>query len=127
MATTPKTPGSSAVRISRTAKGERPENFSDPAIDKLVGITLSLASELSVLRERVDTLERLIERHGILKRSDIDGFEPSEAERAERTQARSEFVDRILLVVHRELDELETGRVARPVEEIVADYAARKI
>ncbi len=116
-----------AVRISRTAKGEKPVNFADPAVDKLLGITMSLASEVSVLRDRLDTLERLIDRHGLVRRSDIESFEPSPAERAERIAARAEFVERILLVVQRDLEESQTGRVARPLKDIIADYAARKI
>lgn len=115
------------VRISRTAKGERPQNFSDPAIDKVLGIALSLASELSVVRDRLDALERLIEKQGLLPRSAVDGFEPTAEEKAERARWRTEYLDRVLQVAHRDLDELQTGRTARPLEEIVADFAAKRI
>lgn len=115
------------VRISRTAKGERPQNFSDPAIDKVLGIALSLASELSVVRERLDALERLIERQGLLARSAIDDFEPTPEDKADRARRRAEYLDRVLQVAHRELDELQTGRTARPLEDIVADFAAKRI
>jgi hypothetical protein len=115
------------VRISRTAKGERPQNFSDPAIDKVLGITLSLASELSVLRERLDTLERLVEKQGVVSRAAIEAFEPTPAEMAARARWRAEYLDRVLQVVHRELDELQTGRTARPLDDVVADFAARRI
>ncbi len=114
------------VRISRTAKGERPQNFSDPAIEKVLGITLSLASEVSVLRDRLDTIERLIEAHGLFPRSTIEGYEPSHEEKAERAARRMDYLDRVLQAAHRELDELQTGRVARPLEDIIADFAARK-
>jgi len=119
--------GAARVRISRTAKGERPQNFSDPAIEKVLGIALSLASEVSVLRDRLETIERLIESHGVFPRSAIDGCEPSREEKAERAARRMEYLERILQTAHRELDELQTGRVARPLNEIVADFAARKI
>jgi hypothetical protein len=115
------------VRISRTAKGERPRNFSDPAIEKVLGIALSLASEVSVLRDRLDTLERLIERHGLFARAAIDDYEPSMAETAERSARRMEYLGRVLQAAHRELEESQTGRVARPLDEIIADYASRKI
>jgi hypothetical protein len=115
------------VRIARTAKGERPQNFSDPAIDKLLGMTLSLASEVSVLRDRLDAMQRLVERHGLLSPGAIDAFEPTPAERAERDRARAQFMERLLLAVRRELEEQETGRIARPLDDIIADYAARRI
>ena len=120
-------PATAPVRISRTAKGERPQNFSDPAIDKVIGIALSLASELSVVRERLDTLERLLEKKGLLERAAIEAFEPAPAEKAERARHRAEYLDRVLQVAHRELDEIQTGRAARPLDEIVADFAARRI
>lgn len=116
-----------AVRISRTAKGERPQNFQDPAIDKVLGIALSLASELSVLRDRLETIERLIESHGLFPRSAIDSYEPSREERADRAARRMAYLDRVLQAAHRELDEMQTGRIARPLHEIIADFASKKI
>jgi hypothetical protein len=126
MAADSRKPASGSVRISRTAKGERPQNFQDPAIDKVLGIALSLASEVSVLRDRLDTIERLIEARGLLPRSAIEAYEPAAEERAERAQRRMEYLDRILQAAHRELDELQTGRIARPLDEIIADFASRK-
>lgn len=126
MATGKTRPKADAVRIPRTAKGERPRNFSDPAIEKVLGIALSLASEVSVLRDRLDTIERLIETHGIFPRSTIEAYEISREEQAERALRRMEYLDRVLQAAHRELDESQTGRVARPLSEIIADYAARK-
>ena len=120
-------PARGRVRISRTAKGERPRNFSDPAIEKVLGIALSLASELSVLRDRLDTIERLIDSKGLVSRSEIDGYEPSAPERSERSARRLDYLDRVLQSAHRELDESLTGRVARPLEEVIADFAAKKI
>lgn len=125
-ADTPK-PARPAVRISRTAKGERPRNFQDPATEKVLGIALSLASEVAVLRERLETIERLIEARGLFPRSAIEGYEPSREERAERAARRMEYLDRVLQAAHRELDELQTGRIARPLDDIVADFAAKKI
>jgi hypothetical protein len=119
--------GSGRVRIPRTAKGERPQNFSDPAIEKVLGIALSLASEVSVLRDRLDTIERLMDSRGVLPRAAIDSYEPSAAEMAERAARRMEYLERVLQAAHRELDELQSGRVARPLDDIIADFAAKKI
>lgn len=119
--------GKPAVRISRTAKGERPQNFQDPAIDKVLGIALSLASEVSVLRDRLETIERLIETRGLFPRSAIDDYEPSREETADRSTRRMAYLDRVLQSAHRELDELQTGRIARPLEDVVADFASKKI
>ena len=49
------------LELQKKAKGERPRYFEDPAIDKVLSITLALAGEVAVLRDRVDTIERLSE------------------------------------------------------------------
>jgi hypothetical protein len=41
------------VQLPRKAKGQRPAYFSDPAVDKLLSMTMALAGEVSVLRESV--------------------------------------------------------------------------
>lgn len=43
----------------RTARGRRPYFFDDPNVDKLLAMIMALAGEVSVLRERLDTHERL--------------------------------------------------------------------
>lgn len=48
----------SPPRIPRVARGERPQSFSDPAIDTLLGVVMSLVAELSVTRDRLETLEK---------------------------------------------------------------------
>lgn len=114
------------ARIPRTAKGERPRNFSDPAIDVLLGVVLSLTAEVSVLRDRLKTLEQLLERDKVLDAGEVDAAELSHDELEARARDRAEYLDRVLRAVRAELDEISTGRVARPVEEIIADFAARK-
>ena len=47
--------------LKRKAKGERPYFFDDPNVDKLVSMIMGLAGETSVLMDRVDTIERLLE------------------------------------------------------------------
>ncbi|MCG8442744.1 MAG: hypothetical protein MI723_13160, partial [Caulobacterales bacterium] len=40
--------------------------FDDPTIDALIATITTLTGELSVVRERLDTVERLLERNGAL-------------------------------------------------------------
>lgn len=95
----------SPVRLRRRAKGARPYFFEDPTSDKLLSIVMALAGEVSVLRDRIDTLERLgAERSGV-GASDVEAYQPNAAVRAERDAWREDFLNRLLRVVH---DELET-------------------
>ena len=58
--------------LKRKAKGERPYFFDDPNVDKLVSMIMGLAGETSVLMDRVDTIERLLEEKGLLRVSEIE-------------------------------------------------------
>ena len=91
------------VRLPRIAKGKKPQYFSDPAIDKLLWMTLTLMEELSVARDRIDTLERLLDDRGLLRQGDVDGFVPGPAARAQRAARRAGFVDRMMRAAQAEL------------------------
>ncbi len=57
--------------------------FDDPAIDRLVAVTVALAAEVQVLRDRQRALEAVLERHGIAVAAEIERWEPDEAQRRE--------------------------------------------
>jgi len=112
------------TRIPRVAKGERPRHLADPALDTLVGIVVALIGEVSVLRDRVATLERALDEGGVLPRTALEGRAWSAGETAERAADRAAYLERVLRAARAEAEELATGRVARPLEEIVADLVA---
>lgn len=93
------------VRLRRRAKGARPYFFEDPTSDKLLSIVMALAGEVSVLRDRIDTLERLGTERGEVGVSDVEAYQPNAKVRAERDVWREDFLNRLLRIVH---DELET-------------------
>lgn len=112
------------VRIARVAKGKRPQYFGDPAIDKLLWMTLSLMEELSVTRDRLDTVERLLERRKTLQRSEIEKFAPAPAVQSERDARRAAFVARVMRVVQAELEEMSRDDMPQSTEEMVAAVAS---
>lgn len=106
--------------LQKKAKGERPQYFADPAIDKVLAITLALAGETAVLHDRVDTIERLLESGGTVTRAAIDAYLPDAQVQAERDAWRETFLFNVLRIVHQEREELQ--RVAderRPYDEAV--------
>jgi hypothetical protein len=116
--------GTNKPRIARVAKGKRPQYFSDPAIDKLLWMTVSLMEELSVTRDRLDTVERLLVRKKALRRSAVDDFAPDAAVAAERDSRRAAFIDRVMRVVQAELEEMSRDDMPRSNEEVVAAVAS---
>ena len=67
---------------------------------------MSLMEELSVTRDRLDTVERVLANKRVLKVAEIEGYVPTESAAGERNTRRAAFVDRMMRAVHAELDEV---------------------
>lgn len=113
---TPTTP----VRLPRAAKGKRPQYFLDSAVDKLHLMVMALIEELSVSRDRLDTVERLIEKHGLFKIRDIEEFMPDLKADAERTERRVAYIRRIMKGITDEIAQLARRDPALEFEQVVA-------
>jgi len=100
---------STAVKLQRNAKGERPYFFADPNVDKVVAMLMGLAGEVAVMRDRLDTLERLLERTGALQRADIEQYRPDARVTAERAAWREAFLAEVLRIVEIEVEALAAG------------------
>jgi hypothetical protein len=92
-------PAAAPVRLPRVPKGRRARFFAEPGTDQLFGIVTALTAELSVAFERIETLERILEKRGALQRSEIETHRPDVAEAAARTVAREALLERVFLVL----------------------------
>ncbi|MEH2053710.1 hypothetical protein [Nostoc sp.] len=90
----------------KIAKGKRPVYLENPQTDKLLAIVMALAGEVSVLHERLDTIERLLEVKGIFSATEIEAYEPDTTVTKEREQWRAEYIARVLRVLQEELETL---------------------
>lgn len=87
------------------AKGNRPYFLNDKQTEQVMSITMALAMELSVTRERVATLECLLEEKGLLTRDEIENYKPDAAEVATRSIATQEYLARILRILQQDKEE----------------------
>lgn len=84
------------VKLPRVSKGKRPQFFDDPAIDQMMTFFLELMTEVSVLRERMDTVERLLDTKGSVSRAEIEAYRADAAVEAERTAWRDAYFQRVM-------------------------------
>jgi hypothetical protein len=94
------------ARAGAKAKGKRPAYFEDPATDRLLSIVLALAGEVSVVRQRLDTVERLLDAKGTISRADIEGFAPDADAGYERSLANKAFVARVMRAMQQDMEAL---------------------
>lgn len=78
--------------------------FPDPQVDRVLGVLVELAGEVYVLRQRLNTVETLLEQRGCVSRADLENYVPSAEERAARLAERDAFIRRILAPMTHEAD-----------------------
>jgi polyhydroxyalkanoate synthesis regulator phasin len=105
------------------AKGGRPYFFQDPAVERVLNIAMALAGELAVARERLDTLERILEQKGILSRDEIEAFVPDDAAAEQRQTWHAEYIARVLRIVQQEMEALTQPENNVPLEQIADQLA----
>jgi hypothetical protein len=89
------------LHASDKPAGKRPY-FLEPESERVLAITMAVAQELAVARQRIDTLERLLEAKGVVARSEVETFTPSEDQYAQRALWTQEYINRILRIVQQE-------------------------
>lgn len=77
----------------------KPNYFGSPAIDNLYSIVIELAAAVWVLDDRLHVIEDLLDRHGVVSRELIDGYEPDPERAAQRRSERDAFINRIFGII----------------------------
>lgn len=85
--------------LQKHAKGVRPHFFEDPAVDKLLAMLFALVGEVSVLRDRQDTMERVLESEGERIRDKIERYHPSADVIKERDLWRTNYLKQITRIL----------------------------
>ena len=102
----------------KRAKGRRPE-YLDFASDRLMSMVMALVGEVSVLRQRLDTVERLLDAKGTLSRADIEAFEPDREGGYERGVETKAYIARVMRGVQQAMEAMAAED--RPVDEVIAE------
>lgn len=108
--------------VFRHARGKRPEFFDAPGLDQAMSMIMVLASELNVLRDRLDSAERVAKGHGIDLAAGIEALELDQQALEQREEARQEFLRRLFYVQLKDAEEAAGKQTSesftRAIEEI---------
>jgi hypothetical protein len=83
------------IKLPRHSKGKRPYFFDDPAIDQMMTFIVELTAEVSVVYDRLDTMERLLDAKGTISRADIEAYRPPDNIEQERMARRDGYLKRV--------------------------------
>jgi hypothetical protein len=69
-----------------------------------MAMVMTLTQEISVLRDRLDTIEHLLDEKETISSNDIDTFEPSDDLVERRKEQRQLLIKRVLLPIQKDLE-----------------------
>lgn len=108
------------ARAGAKPKGKRPNFLENHHQERTLSILMALVAEVSVVRERLDTIERLLEQQGTINREDIENYEPDTKAAHERSMITKEYVARIMRGMQQEMEDMVER--APSVESLVDEF-----
>ena len=108
------------ARAGTRAKGKRPNTLQDYNAERTLSILMAIAAEVAVVKERLDTVERLLDTKGTISRADIEAYEASGDAAYERALATKEYVARIMRGMQQEMEAMQAAP-ERPMAELSAE------
>ena len=108
------------------AKGAQPSFFDDPALEAMHGMLIVLLEQVCVLRDRLDTYERLGEQGIAITAQAVEAYEPDDSVEEFREQRRRELIDRVMRPV-KALQEAAVRRANATYGETARDIAEQDI
>jgi hypothetical protein len=90
--------------LRRTIRGGRAFFFSDPAIDKVLNMVVTLGSEVWALRERLAALEAIQVGRGQLGGDEVDGYEFTPEQESRLAADRKEFIDNLFRILQEQVE-----------------------
>jgi hypothetical protein len=100
------------------SKGGRPYFFESRETERVMNIAMAIATEVAVVRERMDTIERLLQAKGIITQSEIEAFVPTDEQAEQRQLWHARYAARILRIVQQELDAIAHPENNTPMQQI---------
>lgn len=109
--------------IPRDARGKRPRFYATPGLDEAMSMILVLANELSVVRDRLDTVERVAAAKGVMLEADIEAYAPDHAVLEAREARRQELLERLYYLPRKDVAELAAAETHERYRDTLNDIA----
>lgn len=116
------------VKIPRDARGKRPRFYAEPGVaaegvDHAMSMILVLAQEFMVMRDRLDTVERICAAKGVVLAAEIEAFHPDEATLQAREAGRQAFLQRLYYLARKDAAEQAGADTEERYQTVLDDLA----
>ncbi len=109
--------------IVHHARGKRPEFYDTPGLDQAMSMIMVLANEFSVLRDRLDSAERVAKAHGIDLAAGIEALEFDQQALEEREARRQDFLQRLFYLQLKDAAEAAEAQTAEGYNAAIDEIA----
>lgn len=106
---------------NQKAKGKRPYFLDNADAERVLNVVLALAQEHAVLRERVDTLERLLQSKGVLAIAEIENFKADAELSAVRSTQMNAYLSKLLRIYQQDAESRTGDAASATIEELARD------
>lgn len=110
-------------KLERNARGKRPLFYEAPGMDEAMSMIMVLANELSVVRDRLDTVERVAAAKGVMLEDEIESYTPDQAVLEMRELRRQDFLSRLFYLARKQAAELQSDDSAERYTTALDDIA----
>lgn len=112
--------------VIRHARGKRPQFYDTPGLDQAMSMIMVLANEMSVMRDRLDSAERVAKAAGIDLAAGIESLQLDQAALEEREQTRQDFLRRLFYMQLKEADEAAQAQTAEGFNATIEEIALQE-
>lgn len=111
------------LKVIRDARGKRPQFYDAPGLDQAMSMIMVLANEFCVMRDRLDTVERVAAAKGLLVEAEVEAFQPDQAVLEAREARRQDFLARLFYLARKDAAEQAGDDSAERYAHTLADIA----
>ena len=116
-------PQADRPHVIRDAKGKRPQFYEAPGLDDAMSMIMVLANELSVLRDRLDSAERVHAAKGLDLSAEIEALELDQPALEAREAWRQDFLGRLFYLARKDATEAAQADTAERFRAVIDDIA----
>lgn len=111
------------LKPQRHSRGKRPQFYDTPGLDQAMAMIVVLAQELSVLADRVDSIERVSQARGIDLAAEIEALQLDQVALDAREQRRQQLLERLYYLVRKEAQELSQADSQSRYDQVITETA----
>jgi hypothetical protein len=109
--------------VIRHARGKRPDFYDTPGLDQAMSMIMVLASEVNVLRDRLDSAEKVAKANGLDLAAGIESLQLDQEALEAREAWRQDFLSRLFYLASKEAAEAEEKQTTDGYRETIQEIA----